>query len=157
MIHFSLSCERDHEFEGWFRDSSDYENQLDKGFLVCPYCESKQIRKALMSPALAKTAGKGRAKNRKSIEDTDIPRDKELRKLDPKGEKILKKIREIRTKLIENSDDVGTQFAEEARKMHYGEKKKRGIYGRANFNEAKKLHEEGIDFFAMPSLPEENN
>ena len=66
-------------------------------------------------------------------------------------------MRKIRDHVTENADYVGEKFPEEARKIHYEEAEKRGIYGEATTDEAKALAEEGVEFHPLPILPEEQN
>lgn len=159
MIHFSLTCQDGHAFEGWFRDSSDFEKQLESGFLECPYCGSSDIRKALMAPAVSTSRKKEQAPAPQSIQQNvpSTPDPQQLASIAPQQQQVLDAMRMLRSKITENADDVGKRFAEEARKMHYGESERRGIYGQADATEVNELREEGVEFFAMPSLPEEKN
>ena len=75
----------------------------------------------------------------------------------PQEHEFRKKLRELREHLVRNADYVGQKFADEARKMHYGETEHRSIYGEASPQDAKELHEEGIEFHPLPVLPEERN
>jgi hypothetical protein len=75
----------------------------------------------------------------------------------PQEREFRAKLKELRDHLTKNSDYVGTKFPEEARKMHYGEKNHRSIYGEASPQDAKELHEEGIEFHPLPVLPDERN
>ncbi len=159
MIHFSLTCQDNHAFEGWFRDSSDFEKQLESGFLQCPYCGSSDIRKALMAPAVSTSRQKEKGPSPQTTEQQApaLSEPQQLASIAPQQQQILNAMRTLRDKITENADDVGTRFAEEARKMHYGESERRGIYGQADATEVNELRDEGVEFFAMPSLPEEKN
>ncbi|MBY0364174.1 MAG: DUF1178 family protein, partial [Phreatobacter sp.] len=75
----------------------------------------------------------------------------------PAEQELRAKIRELRDHLVQNADPVGERFAEEARKIHYGETEHRSIYGRASPEEARELAEEGIEFHALPVLPDDRN
>src|SRR5262249_39275069 len=75
----------------------------------------------------------------------------------PQERELRKKLKELREHLVKNADCVGQRFPEEARKMHYGEAEQRSIYGEASPEQAKELHEEGIEFHPLPTLPEERN
>ncbi len=75
----------------------------------------------------------------------------------PQEREFRAKLKELRDHLTKNADNVGRKFPEEARKMHYGEIEHRSIYGEASPQEAKELHEEGIEFHPLPVLPEERN
>ena len=140
MILFDLSCENEHQFEAWFPSSKKYDEQRKRKLISCPYCNSNKIKKALMAPnlnMLSKSKNKKNVslKNKKSLE-TNI--------------KKLKKLVEINTK------DVGKNFAEEARKIYYGEKKSQAIRGETTKKEAKELIEEGIPCISMPWFSRED-
>jgi hypothetical protein len=77
--------------------------------------------------------------------------------LSPQEQEFRKKLKELRDHLTANADNVGKKFPEEARKMHYGEIEHRSIYGEATAQDAKALHEEGIEFHPLPVLPDERN
>lgn len=141
MISFRLSCEKDHVFDAWFRNSDDFEKQVKRGLVECPHCGSHNVSKALMAPAVATSGEK---------EAMSFVRGDEQKK-------AMAKMAELARTVRENAEDVGTRFAEEARKIHYGETDPRGIYGKATADEAKNLAEEGVDFFPLPPLPEEHN
>ncbi len=132
MTTYNLVCDKDHEFEGWFRSSSDYEDQLAAGLLSCPYCGSTKISKGIMAPNVAT----GRRK--------DAARDEKLQKT------VIKALKEVRQHVEQNSDYVGEKFAYEARAIHYGDKEQRSIYGEATKDDVEELKEEGIDVTSIP-------
>ncbi|MFK3691392.1 DUF1178 family protein [Agrobacterium tumefaciens] len=142
MIRYALACEKGHEFEGWFAGSDDFDNQLQRGFLSCPICNSLQVSKALMAP-LVSTAR--RKEERQTLA------------MDAARKEALAKIREAVATIRASAEDVGDKFAEEARKIHYGEADERGIIGNASVQEAKALLEEGIDIAPLPLLPDDVN
>ena len=133
MILYDLRCAKDHGFEGWFRDSKAYDGQRRAGRVTCPICGDKKVRKAPMAPRLAKSA-KG-----------------------PTEAEVLTTLRELRKQVETNCDYVGPNFAEEARKIHYGETKKRGIYGEASESDSKALADEGIEVGRIPWVPLADN
>jgi hypothetical protein len=141
MIRFSLRCEHDHEFDGWFRDGADYDTQKKRGLVSCPACNSGKVEKALMAPSVSTARRK---------EKVALAAGEEQRKL-------MGKLREMTKKVRENADYVGDRFAEEARKIHFGETDARGIYGEATPEEAKGLIEDGIEFMPLPEFPEDRN
>lgn len=130
MILFELICADGHSFECWFRDNVTCETQLGEGEVACPTCGDTLVRKAPMAPRIAR-AGREADKNQVS---------------DQVGE-VLSQLRDY---IEANSDYVGSGFAEEARKIHYGEAEKRSIYGEASAKEASDLREEGIDAVIVP-------
>ena len=142
MISFSLACGQGHEFEGWFANSESFEEQRAQGALECPLCGATDIGKALMAPAIA-TA---RKKEPVRVAAHVAPEPHEVAVL-----------RKIRKHLTDNAEYVGPRFAEEARRIHYDEVEKRGIYGEASSEEVKGLADEGIAFHPLPVLPEDHN
>lgn len=142
MIRYTLRCDRDHEFEMWFRSSGDYDRAAKAKRVECPNCGSTAVGKAIMAPALAGT----------SAEETVS-----LAAPDPRKVALRQAMMELRKKVIEDADYVGPRFAEEARKIHYKEAESRGIYGEASNAEAESLAEEGIGFMPLPPAPEDMN
>ena len=130
MIAYSLRCHRGHEFEGWFRDSAAFDEQSGSGHVSCPACNSIRVKKAIMAPAVSGT--------KKSV----------------RSRAEVQKMRQFATGLRkyvqENADYVGPNFAEESRKIHYGETPDRQIYGEATHKEAQELVEEGVDIAPVP-------
>ena len=142
MIRYALKCDRDHEFEAWFRSSADYDRAAKAGENACPVCGSAEVGKALMAPAVA-----GTKKGEKVS----------LAAPDPRSAVMWQALKEFRKKVTENADYVGDKFAEEARKIHFNETEQRGIYGEATPEEARELADEGIAFQPLPPIPEDRN
>ena len=94
-----------------------------------------------------------------SPEPTSAPREATapVAMMSPQEREFRTKLKELREHLTQNADYVGQKFPEEARKMHYGETEHRSIYGEASPDQAKELHEEGIEFHPLPVLPEDRN
>jgi hypothetical protein len=133
MIRYQLVCSKDHDFEGWFRDSAAYDAQAKKGLLVCPTCNSKKIMKAPMAPAVSK---KG-----------------ELAEAVSKARAMREWVTNVRKEVEKNAEYVGEKFPDEARAIHHGDAKERQIYGEATLADARDLIEEGIPVAPLPSLP----
>lgn len=155
MIVFDLKCEHSHTFEAWFKSSSAYEEQVLAGHVTCPYCDSAEISKAPMAPNIA-TKSNRRTElfpPEKPSAPTSITPvasqqpDGKLADLVQETEKMLDK---VRTHVKENCDYVGDNFAEEVRKIHYGESQERGIYGESTKEETVELLEEGINVLPLP-------
>lgn len=138
MILFDLICEDGHGFEGWFPDSKSFAQQQKKGIVSCPNCGSTKVEKALQAPAVSTS------------------RKKEASTAKRQMAAAMTMLQEVRREVEKSSDFVGDSFAEEARKIHYGETKKRDIHGQTTSEEAKELVEEGVDFTVVPwvDLPE---
>lgn len=136
MIKYSLSCAGGCAFEGWFRSSDDFDAQARDGRLECPYCASTEVARAIMAPAVMKGAKSAAA-----------PRPAEMR------EAMAEAVRRARDYVEKNFDYVGERFPEEARRIHYGETRRRDIFGEATGAEAKELVEEGVAIAPLPQVP----
>ena len=130
MIVYNLRCKSSHEFEGWFKDSAAFDAQAKTGKLVCPFCDTTKVEKAIMAPAVSGP------KKQKTVAE--------------QGRKMRQFMTGLRKYVQENADYVGPKFAEEARKIHYGEVEERHIYGEATVTEVKELVEEGVDVAPLP-------
>lgn len=145
MIVYSLRCAKNHDFEAWFRDSEAYEAQASRRAIACPECDSTKVNKAPMAPHLLR--GKS-AERERGLAERPAAGAKQ-----PAGEAAVmaKNILEtLRREIEAKCEYVGERFAEEARKIHYGEVKRRDIYGQASSAEADALTEEGVDFHRIP-------
>ena len=138
MIKYTLLCDNNHDFEGWFPSVAGYESQIEAKRIKCPACGSAAVRKALMTPHIA--SGRKKAKSN-----------------GPLSKEALDTLRAVRQHVVTNADYVGPRFAEEARKIHFGEIEARGIYGEATAAEAKALVDDGVNVSALPKLPEDHN
>ena len=141
MIRFSLHCDHGHEFEGWFRDNADFDRQTERRLVSCPACNSPDIQKSLMAPAVSTS----RAKEQVAVAANEAQK------------QVLEQMRELARKVRENADYVGDQFAEEARKIHFGETEARGIYGEASKEDVHSLIEDGVEVMPLPVFPEDKN
>ena len=161
MIRYALYCNRKHDFEIWFNNSADYDKQHKRGLVTCPVCDSKKVEKAIMAPAVSRGGRKSRAAEpAETVTPAPVPATapaETVAMISPLESEFRAKLKELRDHLTSNADNVGKKFPDEARKMHYGEIEHRSIYGEASPQEAKDLHEEGIEFHPLPVLPEERN
>ena len=133
MIRYALACEHEHEFEGWFGDSADFDAQAARGLLDCPICGSKAVRKQIMAPAVAGTKTRG-------VNTPD----------QPTRQMMMEAMGRMRRHVEENFDYVGDTFASEARAIHDGTSEERGIYGEATPEEVKGLLQDGVPVAALP-------
>jgi hypothetical protein len=166
MIRYALACERGHSFDSWFQSSAAFDSQIKRGLVLCPVCQSAKVEKAIMAPRLLGASKRGRAPEPAQApvpppaplpaQDATAPA-APVAMVSPQERELRKKLRELRDHLTRNADYVGKKFPEEARKMHYGEVERRSIYGEASSDQAKELHEEGIEFHPLPVLPDEHN
>lgn len=122
MIKYAIKCQHQHVFEVWFNRGSDFDDQAKRGLVECPTCGSQKVEKAPMAPNVKRSKPS-------SLHD------------------IAQK---IRGEIENNCDDVGTDFADEARAIHYGDKPERGIYGSATPDQAKDLIDEGVKVVSLP-------
>ena len=141
MISYSLHCTEGHDFEAWFRNAGDYDGQSQRGLVTCPTCGSAKVSKALMAPAVS----------------TGKRREKLALAAGAEQAKMIAQLQDLARKVRSSAENVGDKFAEEARKIHFGETEARGIYGEATLEEAKSLAEDGVGFLPLPALPEEQN
>ena len=141
MIRYDLICSNNHKFESWFKDSKSYQKQLEANEIACPKCNNSNISKSLMAPGIPK---KTNTKNGNVIANSS-------------SSSISNAIRKIRDEIKKNSEYVGDQFPEEARKIHYNEAEMRSIYGKASKKEITELVDEGIDIIQIPEIPDDKN
>ena len=143
-IKFSLKCGScKAKFEGWFPSNEDYENQLSKGQLVCPMCDSTSVRKDIMSPSIKRksTARKKGKEHVKSLEGDKMVM----------GGKARHLLKQIQNYVEKNYENVGKKFAKEARKAQAGERNLE-FYGKPSKKEVNELINEGIDLFGVPEV-----
>ncbi|MBG0811926.1 DUF1178 family protein [Methylosinus sp. H3A] len=146
MILYRLICSDGHEFESWFRDSDSYDQQAAQGAVGCPFCHSTEVSKAIMAPHVARRSSRSRE------EENCAPA-----LLDERHAALRTMIQELRQKIAATTEDVGDRFPDEARRMQDGEAETRAIRGRASFEEAKALLEEGIEILPIPGPPDESH
>ena len=160
MIRYTLACDQGHQFESWFADSAGYDKQAKRKLVTCPHCGSAKVDKTIMAPQIS--TSKKRAKAQAHAPQTDAAaaapaENTPVAMISPQEQEFRTKLKELREHLTKNSDNVGTKFPDEARKMHYGEIEHRSIYGEATPKDAKEMLDEGIEFHPLPTLPDERN
>ena len=164
MIVFDLKCNHDHTFEVWFRSSADFDAQSAQNIIACPFCGSSEVEKAIMAPNVSAKSNQKTSLAKKTdarpinVGDTsmivsgddeysaaiapDLPQE-----LQDQMEELFAKVQKH---VEESCTYVGTDFTDEARKIHYGESDNKGIYGEATEDETLELIEEGIDVLPLP-------
>jgi hypothetical protein len=169
MIRYALACADGHAFESWFANSAAFDKQQKRGLVSCPVCGSTKVEKAIMAPRLARSDVEEAAPpapqppapppaSALPLPPMPVPPGKSaVAMTSPQERELRKKLKELRDHVTKNAHYVGPQFPEQARKMHYGEIEHRSIYGEASPDDAKALHEEGIEFHPLPVLPEDHN
>ncbi|ABR90133.1 Uncharacterized conserved protein [Janthinobacterium sp. Marseille] len=130
MKVYNLCCEHAHRFEGWFSSEADFLTQSSQELIECPMCGNHQIKRLPSSPRLNLSGATARASDDSA--------------------RLQEQLMEFTRKVMANTEDVGNQFAEEARRIHYKEVPEHGIRGVATVEECAELAEEGIDVMALP-------
>lgn len=162
MILYRLRCSKGHEFESWFKDSKSYERQEKKSLIGCAVCGDAKVARAVMAPRLGKGSAKAEveAPAVAPVAAAPAPPSPEQQQMAALARHMPKELREalikVREQVEKNCEHVGDKFAEEARKIHYGESDKRGIYGETSEDEAEALADEGIEFGRLPWIPRGN-
>ena len=141
MIRYSLKCEQDHTFDSWFQSAGAFSKLMDAGMVTCSVCGTLGVEKAIMAPQV-RPAGKSAEKP-----VTATPKAGPLSAPASPAEQALA---EMRKKVEENSENVGKEFASEARAIHDGDAPKRAIHGEAKIEDAKSLIEDGIAVTPLP-------
>ena len=136
MKVLDLACPQSHAFEGWFASEDDFQAQLGRGLVECPLCGDTQVAKRLSAPRLNLGAQPPQQPGRDVMTATDPAMQAQW----------LKMVRHV----LANTEDVGERFAEEARRIHYGEAQERHIRGQATGEETQSLLEEGIGVLPLP-------
>lgn len=135
MIRYTLQCENTHQFEGWFQNSDAFDEQAASAQVACPECGSTQVEKTLMAPG--------------------IPKKSKASDLGPR--EVFNQMRALRSKVMAETDDVGSAFPTQARQMHNGEIEHQPIRGNATPEEVKELKEDGVLVMPIPPEPPSEN
>lgn len=151
MIRYTLRCTRDHRFESWFASSNACDQQIKRHLIECPQCGSTDVEKAIMAPRIAGKRKAAKAPPAPATNDVAAPL------VSAADQTLQTKFRELHEYVANHAENVGAKFAEEARKIHYGESEERAIYGEAKADDARALIEEGIDILPLPPAPGSRN
>lgn len=144
MKVFNLQCGAHHQFEGWFGSEEDYTGQLERGLLECPLCGDKAVQRLPSAPRL--NLGASAPAAAVPVAGQEVAAGSEVQTLQAAYLQLARRI-------VEQTEDVGVRFADEARKIHYGESEERGIRGQASPEQTRELIEEGIAVLPLP-LPQ---
>ena len=148
MKVLDLQCALGHPFEGWFASEEDFVAQKSRALVHCPLCGDAEVHKKLSAPRLNLRAGRSAPAGEASTGGTAVA----LPASQPSPEKLAAWL-EMSRQLVANTTDVGDRFADEARKIHYGDVPERAIRGQASAQETRELLEEGIAVLPL-LLPE---
>ncbi|MGG5812304.1 DUF1178 family protein [Falsiroseomonas sp. CW058] len=159
MIHYQLRCAAGHEFDGWFQDSAGFDRLAGAGLVECTHCGGTQVERALMAPAVVSSRRKAAApeppKPAEAPAPAPVPEPASGQRLaaGPMPAQLVAMLQKLRAEVEKSCDYVGSDFAEEARKIHNGEAEARGIYGEATEAETEALAEDGIEVARLPWVP----
>ena len=150
MIIYDLSCDNNHRFEGWFQNAVAFDTQLEDDLICCPQCDSHSVRRIPSAVAISghHTEPVDRAPTPSTASGSTA--------LMPVGAQATTIYRQLVEAIVNQSEDVGPSFAEEARKIHYNEAPERPIRGEATVDECEALRDEGINVMHLPQLKEED-
>ena len=138
MIKYNLVCECGKDFESWFSSSTEYDVLKKRKLVNCIYCNSTSVKKSIMSPNLP-------VKSQKKSKKVQLEKN------------IKKQLLNFRKYIEKNCKNVGDNFPQEARNIHYDKKTSKGIYGKATQEEASELLEEGIEVGTIPWINKYEN
>jgi len=138
MISFDLECSNKHKFEGIFKDYESFCDQLEKNIIKCPICESSNIKRLFSGCSIQ-------------------PRPAQTLKKNDSQPGLLEAMKKIRQYVIENFENVGREFPDIARDIHYGVEEKKNIYGEITPEESKELLDEGITILPIPDVEKIEN
>ena len=138
MIKYNLVCECGKDFESWFSSSTEYDVLKKRKLVNCIYCNSTSVKKSIMSPNLP-------VKSQKKSKKVQLEQN------------IKKQLLNFRRYIEKNCKNVGDNFPQEARNIHYDKKTSKGIYGKATSEETSELIEEGIEIATIPWIDKSEN
>jgi len=142
MIRYALDCKNKHKFESWFQSAEAFDKLVNSGLICCSVCGVNKVSKAIMTPNISiKTNNK-----------SNLPKVNNELPLSTPSTKTEKAIKQFRKHIEKNSENVGSNFASEARKMHIGDVPERSIYGESTIQEAKELIDEGVPVVPLPFI-----
>ena len=185
MIKYQLVCDLMHEFEGWFQTGAAFDAQKEAGLITCPVCDSVKVRRALMTPNLASPKRRRDDVRRLPVAETGHQAHHQAGTKAPSSQtasgqiasahvaaskpaslqavpsqaalgEAIAQLRQLQRKVKSECRDVGTDFATEVRKMHYGDSEPENVYGQSSAEERESLADEGIDIVTLPWLPPEH-
>ncbi len=154
MKVLDLQCAAGHTFEGWFGSEQDFVSQCQRALVQCPVCGESAIHKKLSAPRLNLSGARSPVESALAPQPESLPFPADAAATSPDLHKALQRAwAQVAKQVLADTHDVGDRFAEEARRIHYGETEERGIRGQATASEARELIEEGIELIALP-IPE---
>ena len=160
-MKFNLRCNLDHDFEGWFPNKDELLKQIGKGLVECPYCGTINVKKTLSSPNVSTKSNKKLTNTTKNLNSSsnklqDVNDNYESKNTVFNNYQLRKIYKNLQKTIEKEFTNVGSNFANEARKIHYGEKKPKNIYGKCSESERVDLEKEGVDFASIPWVSRDN-
>lgn len=153
MIIYDLCCDNDHRFEGWFRSADDFNEQLARQLIRCPQCESATVHRV---PSAVMINSHGEAGQNPAREVTRDQSPAATTAMVTGGTQLAAMYRQLVRAIIDSSENVGREFASEARRIHYNEAPERAIIGEATADECEALRDEGIEIMSLPMPAKED-
>ena len=149
MKVFNLQCSAGHRFEGWFKSSDSCEEQRARRLLTCPVCDDPEILRLPSAPHIQSSSSSA------DVQPSEQPVGQApaaVGRLQDRRALVQQRLLELARALVESADDVGRDFPEEARRIHYQEAPERMIMGQATVEETQALQDEGIEVVSLPLL-----
>jgi hypothetical protein len=157
MIHYQLRCSADHGFDGWFVDSAGFEKQAQAGLVACPRCGDVTVERALMAPAVPRKGAAARNRRKREQPPAEVKpaatAGETVASIPGMPDELRAMLHKLRAEVEARCEYVGSEFAEEARRIKSGEREAAGIYGETTPEEAEALAEEGIEVSRIPWIP----
>lgn len=141
MIIYDLCCDNEHRFEGWFQSPADFDAQTERGLIRCPQCESGEVRRV---PSVVAIGG------HHAESETPVRATAPTLSATAATAQIKTLYHQLVSAVMASTEDVGSGFAEEARRIHYNEAPERPIRGQTTDEEYEALQDEGIDIIRLP-------
>ncbi|MFY0679312.1 MAG: DUF1178 family protein [Thalassovita sp.] len=142
MIQYAIKCDNDHRFDSWFQSADAFDKLKAANLINCSICGSSDVEKAIMAPRVQS----GKEKETDEAPPVAAP-------LSEPANPAEQALAEIKRKIEDTSEYVGSEFATEARAMHDGDAPERAIYGEAKVEDAKKLIDDGVPVVPLPFTP----
>jgi hypothetical protein len=156
MIRYALACDQAHTFESWFPSAAAFEAQSARGLVSCPSCGSARVEKQIMAPSVARRDKAGERPSGAPVSpEPGAPQPLAL--LSEPERQLRALIAAVREHVTKTAENVGERFADEARKIHYGEADERSIYGQASLDDVRALLDEGVEIQPLPIGPDDRN
>ncbi|OUJ15757.1 DUF1178 family protein [Acetobacter sp. DsW_063] len=148
MIHYQLRCVAGHEFEGWFRNSTAFDDQAARGLLSCPQCGASDVARALMAPSVVTAPSRALQAAKPFSASGEVPASGHA--AGPIPDALLAALQRLRREVETKAEHVGDSFADEALRMHRKEADERAIYGSMSDEQREALEDEGVPFQSIP-------